>query len=155
MTRNHSRDDWRDFDRETRRGGVRIVGWLAVALVLALVGGVIFWGFRVATSPVKGQGDAAVTKNSASNRIAAQEAYVSALNEVKRADRNLDTLAAAQTDSAAAKTRYVGAVSYCQSVAADYNALADKFRSADFIPTGYPVAIDELDPATDCQETNR
>lgn len=155
MTPYDSRDDWREFDRESRRAGGRIFVWLLVIVLTLGIFGALFWGFRVVTSDVRGQGDAVRIKNSAPNRIKAQEAYVSAMNEVKRADRNLDTLAAAKDDSNVAKTRYVGAVSYCQSVVADYNALADKYRSADFIPQGYPVAIDDTDPATDCQETNR
>lgn len=153
MRQYDSRDDWRDFDRESRRGGVRAIIWIvAVMLVVALIS-IATWWFRVATSDVKGRGDATVAKNSAANRIKAQEAYVSAMNEVKRADRNLDTLAAAAKDSAAAKTRYVGAISYCQSAVADYDKLYDSYRSADFLPAGYPVKVDSLDPATDCKET--
>lgn len=149
MTRS---DEWREFDRDSRRAGGRLALWIILSLLfLGLIGG-LFWGWRVVTSPIKGEGDSVIIKNSAENRIAAQEAYVSALNEVKRADRNLDVLAAAQGDSAAAKTRYVGAVSYCQSVTADYDKLADKYRSADFRPAGYPVAIDTLNPETDCKE---
>lgn len=148
-----SRDEWREFDRDSRRAGGRAALWTVLLLVFVLVIGGLWWGFRVATSDVKGRGDSVIIKNDAKNRIAAQEAYVAAMNEVKRADRNLDTLAAAQKDSAAAKTRYVGAVSYCQSVVADYNALGDKYRSADFIPAGYPKVIDDSDPATDCKES--
>lgn len=149
MTRN---DEWREFDRDSRRAGTRIGLWTILVLLFCLVIGVLFWGFRVATSDVKGKGDSVIIKNDAKNRIAAQEAYVAAYNEVKRADRQLDILAAAQKDSAAAKTRYTGGVSYCMSVVADYNALGDKYRSADFIPQGYPIVIDDTDPATDCQE---
>ena len=145
-------DEWREFDRDSRRAGGRLVLWIVLSLLfIGLIGG-LFWGWRVVTSPIKGQGDSVIIKNSAENRIAAQQAYVGAMNEVKRADRNLDVLAAAQKDSAAAKTRYVGAVSYCQSVVADYNKLAEKYLSADFIPAGYPVVIDDRDPATDCKE---
>lgn len=147
-----SRDEWREFDRDARRGGGRAALWTVLILLFLLVLGGLWWGFRVVTSDVKGQGDSVIIKNSAANRIAAQEAYVSAMNEVKRSDRNLDVLASVRKDSAAANTRYVGAVSYCQSVVADYNKLADKYRSADFIPAGYPTVIDDLDPATDCKE---
>jgi hypothetical protein len=148
-----SSSDWREFDRDTRSAGWRIGMWVIVILLfIGLIGG-LFWGFRVVTSPIKGKGDSVVIKNEARNRIAAQEAYVAGLNEVKRADRQLDVLAEAKGDSAAAKTRYVGAVSYCQTVVADYNALGDKYRSADFIPEGYPAVIDDTDPTTDCKES--
>lgn len=152
---NDSRQEWREFDRESRRAGGRMAVWIVVAVLFFAVLGIGGWAFKVAVSDVKGQGDAVRVKNSAPNRIKAQEAYVAAMNEVKRSDRNLTVLAAdkkANPDDRAAATRYTGAVSYCQSVVADYNALADKYRSADFLPQGYPVSIDDMDPATDCQE---
>lgn len=148
------RSEWREFDRESRRAGTRLGGWIIVAIIFAVIVGGGLWMFKVAVSDTKGRGDATIIKNSAPNRIAAQEAYVSALNEVERADKNLDVLAASKGDSPAAKTRYVGAVSYCQSVVADYNKLGEKYRSADFRPEGYPLTIDEADPATDCKENN-
>lgn len=146
------RNEWREFDRDTRRAGGRMALWTILIIIFVLVIGGIIWGVRVATSDVKGRGDSTIIKNSAENRIKAQEAYVSAMNEVKRADRQLDILAATKNDSPNAKTRYVGGISYCQSQVADYNALGEKYRSADFRPEGYPLTIDDADTATDCKE---
>lgn len=126
--------------------------WIAIAFIFfALLGGGI-WGFKVLTSDVKGKGNSVIIKNDARNRIQAQEEYVRLMNEVKRADRQLDILSQMQKDSPLANTRYVGGVSYCMSVVSDYNALGDKYRSADFIPPGYPKVISDLDPTTDCKE---
>lgn len=145
-------EEWREFDRETRRGGLRLGGWIVVCVLFfgVLSGGV--WGFRVLTSPAKGAGDSVIIKNSAENRILAQEEYVRLYNEVKRADKQLDILAETRKSSAQAETRYVGGVSYCQSAVSDYNNLSLKYRTADFIPAGHPETINDLDPATDCKE---
>ena len=77
---------------------------------------------------------------------------MSLMNEVKRADQQLDILAAAKNDSDNAKTRYIGAQTFCLSVVADYNKLYEQYRSADFLPAGYPATISQLDPTTDCKE---
>jgi hypothetical protein len=126
--------------------------WIVLGLLFFAILGGLIWGFQVVTSDARGKGNSVIIKNDARNRIQAQEEYVRLLNEVKRADKQLDILNASRKTSAAAETRYIGAVSYCQSVTADYNALGDKYRSADFLPVGYPLVIDENDPTTDCKE---
>lgn len=126
--------------------------WVVLGLVFVFLIGIGIWFFRVQTSDIKGGGDATIVKNSAANRIVAQEKYVSLMNEVKRADRQLDILALTKDDSDNAKTRYVGGISYCLSVVADYDKLSEQYRSTDFIPAGYPQTISQLDPTTDCKE---
>lgn len=123
---------------------------LGVVFTILLVAGI--WGFNVLTSDARGAGNSIIKKNSADNRILAQEEYVRLLNEVKRADQQLTPLAASRKSSSQAETRYVGGISYCYSVVADYNSLAVKYRTADFIPPGYPMVIESMDPTTDCKE---
>lgn len=138
--------------RQVAKDGFSALGiGLLMLLVLAIVGGLV-WGFQVVTSDTRGKGNSVIIKNDARNRIQAQEEYVRLFKEVQRADKQLDILNASRKTSAAAETRYVGAVSYCQSVTADYNTLFEKYRTADFIPAGYPSQIDESDTTTDCKE---
>lgn len=132
--------------------GAKLFGCFALIVVVCVVFGLGAWAFKVVTSDAKGRGDSVIIKNSAPNRIQAQEEYVRLFKEVQRADKQLDILNASRKTSAAAETRYVGAVSYCQSVTADYNTLNEKYRTADFIPAGYPSQIDESDTTTDCKE---
>ena len=124
---------------------------LGVLLLLALVVGV--WVFRVTTSDIKGQGDAEITKNSAENRIAAQERFEALYAEVLASDRRLDQLAKdAKDGTTETRTRYSGAVSHCHNVVADYNAEARKFTARDYRELDLPAEIDQTDSATDCKE---
>lgn len=138
-----------------REYGSGVAYALLTFLIVALVGGGV-WAFRVATSDVKGQGDATIRKNSGVNRVAAQERAVALFEEVKRADRVLDVHAAAAKANPADQviaTRYSGSVSYCLTVVADYNAHTQKYLSREFIPAELPVSINPADPATDCKES--
>lgn len=143
-------------DRVARAVGGRTAAWIIAAVVFFALLGAIGWGVKVATSDVKGQGDAVREKNSAPNRIAAQERFESLYAEIKASDQRLDALAAdkkaAPTDRAAS-IRYTGAVAYCLSVVNDYNAEARKYRSQDFRSVDLPSEIDQTDPAFDCKET--
>lgn len=123
----------------------------AVALLIVLiVGG---WGFKVLTSDIKGQGDAIVTKNSAGNRIAAQEGFHKRYQDILATDRKLDLLAEqARSGDKTAQQTYVGVRSYCESVVGDYNAKARAYTAQDFRDADLPAQIDPLDHATDCKE---
>lgn len=68
--------EWREFDAESRRAGVRVVLWVLVAVLVvgAISAGV--WGFRVATANVRGQGNVALkTKGNADYRMAAYDHF--------------------------------------------------------------------------------
>ena len=140
-------------DRVARAVGARAVVWIAIAVVLVGVLAIAIWGFKVATSDIKGQGDAQRQKNAATNRIAAQERFESLHAEILAADQRIGILAGAvkADPSYTNKTNLTGAQTYCLSVVADYNAEARKFTAAQFRAADLPASIDILDPATDCK----
>jgi hypothetical protein len=128
--------------------------WIAAVLVFFAVIGGAGWAFKVATSDIKGQGDAVRKVNSGDNRLAQQAYFEQTFEDIKKADRQLTQLAA---DKAAkvegADIRHTGAITYCQGLVADYNAaarkqIAEKFRAADL-----PAQIDATDTTTDCEAT--
>jgi len=128
------------------------VGVLALLALCAVIG-IGAWGFGVATSDVKGQGDAVRQKNDATNRIAAQERFEDLYQEIVQADRRITVMAdAAERDpSAVNQTNLTGAINYCLDVVGDYNAEARKYTAAEFRAADLPARIDDLDPSTDCQ----
>lgn len=139
-----------------RGGAWRLGVWIVVIILFCMVVGALIWGIRVATSDVKGQGDAITTKNSGTNRIRAQEEFVQKYNDVVASDRRIDQMGSAlaqNPDSQIAQTNLNGAINNCINLVGDYNALVEKYTSADFIPEGYPTQIDNLSPDTDCKET--
>lgn len=141
----------RNPDRVGASIGLRI---LLILGVIALIG-VSVWGFKVTTSDTKGAGDATRSKNSGTNRIAAQERFEDLYAGIKAADQRLDVLAtakkAAPSDVVAA-TNYTGAVNYCIDLRAQYDAEARKYTAEQFRAADLPPEIDQLDPAFDCKE---
>lgn len=149
--------DWKRERQYANGVGRWIIAWVIIAIVLTaiVIGG--FWAFRVATAPVKGQGDAAVQKYSAENWTAAQARFENEYQDVLATDRKIDLAAtAAETDpdDQTKADTLQGLQSYCISAVADYNADARKYLSADFRSADLPSRIDTSDPATDCKETN-
>lgn len=133
--------------------GAAAVGGLVLIAAIAIG----FWAFRVATSDVKGSGDAEIRKNSATNRIAAQERFEQLHAEIIASDQRIDVLAdAVKADpSYTNQTNLTGATTFCLSVVADYNAEARKFTAQEFRAADLPAQIDAIDPATDCKGTLR
>lgn len=147
-----SNEDWRELRREANRG-IRFTGWwvLAIIGVVALVGA-IWWGVSVATSGVRGQGDGIVQRNSAENWLDAQARFEENYADYESTLVRIDTFHAAHLaapDDAVAKTNWIGSISYCTDLVADYNADARNFLREDFRASDLP---DQLDPAT-CTET--
>lgn len=148
---------WYESDNPDRVGfsiGLRVLAFFAAIALLA--GGV--WAFKVATSDVKGQGDAVRTKNSGTNRIAAQERFESLYADIKAADERIDVMAAAKKAApgdVVESTNYTGAQNYCIQIRAAYNAEARKYTAEQFRAVDLPAQIDSTDPAFDCQETKK
>lgn len=151
-----SRTPWYDSENPSTvaRGATwRVVVWvLAIMLVVGLVG-VAVWGFRVATSDVKGQGDATITKNSSTNRIAAQERFEDLYADIKATDAKIAPAKQVfkANPTTVNQTNYTGLVNYCLDVVGDYNAEARKFTSADFRAIDLPAQISDMDESTDCK----
>lgn len=138
------------------RGAGWRVGAVMVAVVVAVaVLGAVTWGIRVATSGVKGQGDAVIRKNSAENWTVAQARFESLYAEIVATDRKITVAAeqrAGDPDDRTAADTYLGTRNVCLSMVADYNAEARTFLSADFRAVYLPPQIDDSDPTTDCKE---
>ncbi len=131
----------------------KVILWVIAGVVGAILFGIAWWAFTVATADVKGQGDAHKQKSSASNRIAKQEWFEEVYQDVLASDRKIDLFAKAlarDPGDRTARTNYDGQISYCLDAAADYNAEARKQTSADFRAFDLPSEIDPTDPLTDC-----
>jgi hypothetical protein len=148
--------NWTEQENPDRLGfsiGIRVA---LIFLVVAIIG-LMVWGFRVVTSPVKGEGDATIQKNSAANRIAARQEYQNIYEDIQGSDQRIDVYAEtyAADKSSVNLTNLTGAKTYCLSRVRDYNALSKKYLSADFRPETLPAQIDMLDPAFDCKESSK
>ena len=142
------------YVKETAKG--ISAGWILV-LVLLLVGGVtsaLMWGIGVATSGVKGQGDAIKINNSAENWTAKQAFFEDKFEAVKVADKKIALYASqvkADPKDRTAKDNLTGITSQCLNYVAEYNAESRKFLSKDWKSVDLPHQIDDLDPQTDCK----
>lgn len=150
--------NWYDSDNPSTvvRGATwRVVLWvLAILAVVAVVSGLV-WGFKVATSDVKGRGDAVVQKNSAENRVAAQERFEDLYQQVIAADRKIGPAKAAvkANPTQVNQTNLTGLQNFCVQTVADYNAEARKYSKRDFRAVDLPQEISEFSetPQTDCK----
>lgn len=153
------RRDWWDTDNPDRFAAhaiPRVWAWVAatVLVIAALAGGA--WAFRTVTASARGQGDAYQQQQSGANRVRAQEAFHSRIEDIRATDAKLDVLAAAakaDPDDRTARQTLLGTRTYCLSAVAEYNAEARKYSSQQFRDADLPVRIDPLDPTTDCQES--
>lgn len=159
-------DHWderqRDFDAKPTRETIKWTtrGWVVVvvAVALSLVLGAGVWALKVATSDVKGRGDAEVIKNEARNRIRAQEGFEKLFADIQAADRNLTVTAEALrakpgSSDLKLETELIGQKHHCAGLVADYDAKARQFSQQDFRSADLPVKIDLTDGTTDCKET--
>lgn len=151
---------WYDSDNPSTvvRGGTwRLMVLILVFLLFFGLIGIGLWAFGVFTSDVKGRGDAVKTKNSAVNRIAAQENFHNLYQDVVAADRRIDVIAATlakNPDSQVWQTNYTGAVTYCIDAVAAYDAEVKKYTKREYLDISLPQdRIDDQDPATDCKES--
>lgn len=147
---------WYDSDNPStvvRGASWRAGVWIGVVLLVVALVSVGVWGFKVATSDVKGQGDAVVQKNSANNRIAAQERFEDLYADIKATDAKIAPArkAVKVNPTTVNQTNLTGLINYCLDVVGDYNAEARKYTSADFRAIDLPAEISDLDSATDCK----
>ena len=144
------------YPQDKRPGETRRTVWIVVAAVAAVIlVAAAAWGIRVATSDIRGRGDAEVTKNDARNRIRAQEGFEARYQDILATDRKLDVLAAdatARPGDPAAQRTIVGVKTYCLTAVAEYNAKARSFRDQEFRDADLPHQINPNNPATDCKE---
>lgn len=154
------RDPWYDSDNPSRvvRGfSWRMAIWTIVAILFVGAIGVGIWYFKVATSDIKGSGDATVQINSGKNRIAAQESFEALFAQIKAYDKNLDQAAkdkAEHPNDSFFATNYSGLVKTCNDAVQQYNADARKVSRAKWLTDDLPYEIDQNDPLFDCKESS-
>jgi len=129
--------------------------WLAIGAVALIVAvSVGAWGLRVATSEIRGQGDAVVQRNSAQNWTSAQAEFESLYAEVVAQDKTV-TIAKERLDAnpadRTAQQNYDGARMVCANTVGRYNATARSYLSEDFRAADLPAQIGALDSTTDCE----
>lgn len=138
----------------------RHVVWVVIIVALVLVlSGVGLWVIHVVTSPIKGEGDAYINKNSAKNWVKAQAQFEQDYADIKATDTKIvnayELWQQNQADKTAQQT-YTGLQSYCLSLVADYNSAARSYLSEDFRSSDLPAEIKtdgtNADPSTDCKE---
>lgn len=155
------REPWYESENPTRVA--RGFSWRAALWVIGIVLfvgalSVGIWYFKVATSDIKGQGDATVKVNSADNRLFAQGNFHDLYNEIKASDKKLDQAAAdvaANPGDKTYATNYTGLKAHCLDVVAQYNAAARKISQAKFRDEDLPAQIDDTNPETDCREASK
>lgn len=135
------------FRSDAREGtkylGLGIVWWI-ILLVVALIIGIAGWAFTVATSEVKGQGDAVIQRNSAENWLAAQKRFEDNYADIDATIVKIEQARPRITDGSATeeeRIRFDGLRSYCASVVADYNADARDFLQEEFRAADLPSSI--------------
>ena len=171
MSNRTTEDKW---DAEINRWTPgRIKAWIAIFVIVALFGGVVTWGLRVATSDTKGRGDTVVRENSADNRIGAQAFFEDTYASVKKFDTQLTDATEALEEWKASnpvpsgassvqaelykeelnnkQTSMTGIKQQCQNATAAYNAEARKTIRSKWRSQDLPYQIDGTDPATDCE----
>lgn len=132
----------------------RIWPWVVAGHVVLLIGPIV-WGINVATSGIRGQGDAIATRNSSENWTEAQATFEDLYAEIEATDRKVAIAREAwdgDPDDRTLRDTYFGTRTVCQSMVGDYNAEARKFLSEDFRAVDLPAQIDLTNPLTDCQE---
>lgn len=134
--------------------GTAVLGVLGGVLLLALLT-VGAWGVKVATSGIRGEGDAVIQRNSAENWTTAQARFEGLYAEIIATDQKVQIAKEAldaNPDDRTATDNYYGTRTVCLSIVADYNAEARSFLAANFRAADLPDQIDSRNPATDCQE---
>lgn len=138
-------EEWREFRREANRPIRWGIVWSIVIVAVVLVVGAIIWGINVASSGVRGEGDAIIQRNSAENWLDAQARFEENYAEYEATIFKIDqakTALEADPEDPLLKTNYSGTVNYCASLVADYNADARNYLREDFRAADLPDKID-------------
>lgn len=145
-----------EYDKAALSAGWRAV--LVTVAVLVVCGGLGWagWAIKVATSDVKGAGDAQVKINSAENRIQSQELFEAMYTKIQEYDKNLDAAAAKlalDPKDKFASTEYFSLIQTCNAAVQQYNAEARKVSRGKWMSADLPYEIDQSDVRFDCKET--
>jgi hypothetical protein len=123
------------YVKESAKGvSVAVIWTIVILAVIALIGGIV-WGFGVATSGIKGQGDAVKINNSAENWTGKQEKFEKLNAGVEAAKEKVTLhkeLAAENPNDLTQKQTLAGVRSACISAVHQYNAESRKVLSRDW-----------------------
>jgi hypothetical protein len=116
-----------------------VVIGVCLAFVAVIAGA---WLLSVVLAEPVGRGEAYKQKESANNRVFAQERFQQLSEEYDATLVRIDQAAAARATSPEAETRFQGLQAYCAQVVATYNTAAKSYRTRDFRDAGL---LDHLD----------
>lgn len=149
FNRRQARQDINDMNYVGRRAGLSLGAWIIVGVVFFGLIGIGIWGFNVATSDVKGAGDATRQINSAENRLGAETRFRQLYEGVQADDKKINILATT-TNSEMDDTNLAGLMLACTGHVADYNAMVDAPTTAKWRPVDLPARLGD-DISTDCK----
>lgn len=153
-----SNQEWRDARRDANRVGLFGLGWGLTILITCALVGVIGWGLTVATSKIRGEGDAVIQKNSSSNWVTAQREFNRTYQEIKADDRKINDAKIAldeDPNNMVLKTNYEGLKQHCNTLVGSYNTDARSYLKEEFRDADLPSEISMSDPSTDCKENTK
>lgn len=140
--------------------GLAVRTWLTAVVVFAFIMGLgaVIWGFKVATSDIKGRGDVEIIKNDGRNMVNAQELFHDRYNAIITADKNIQISAESLRETpndTKIRTELSGQKMYCNDLVAAYNADTQKVSKESFRDSNLPSGIDDTNPNTDCKENTK
>jgi hypothetical protein len=133
--------------------GAGLIVTIVLLAVMALIGGIV-WIYGVATSGIKGQGDAIKINNSAQNWTEKQGMFEDKYAGIVAYDKEITRYAvqlAEDPKDRMTKELHNGVTAACVMEVKEYNAESRKFLSQDWKSIDLPAQITESDPATDCK----
>lgn len=132
------------YVKESAKGVSVAVIWTVVILaIMALIGGIV-WGFGVATSGIKGQGDAVKINNSAENWTGKQEKFEKLYAGVEAAKEKVvlqNQLLKDNPDDLTQRQTAAGVKSACINAVQAYNAESRKVLSRDWKSPDLPQSL--------------
>lgn len=152
------REPWYESDnpdRVVRGAGLRIALWVLAGVALTALGAVLVFAFQTGTAEPRGRGEAYQQKESANNRIFAQQRFEDLSAEIEATKVKISAAAPVRRTSPEAEVRYQGLVQHCASTVAQYNAAARSYTQQDFraadLPPSYNSAIECADTLVTAQ----
>ena len=163
--------DSEDPERFARGAGWFGLKWSTLFVIAVLVIGAVIsagaFALNVATSDVRGRGDAVVQKNSGLNRTQAQAQFRATIESIRSLDMRLGDAKVQLDDfnkshpSVGNGTPYdptaeqqanlmrtlTGLQQQCRIAVADYNAMSSTYTLRDFRDADLPFKIESTDPA--------
>lgn len=148
-------------DKVVASGGWRLGVIVWAVVIFAGITGAAWWAVSVATSEIRGRGDATKIVNDGRNQVNAQEWFQGKYGEILGADAKLQNArdawdaAKGTPDEGMWMTSYTGLKNRCVQMVTEYNAEAGKISRGKWMDPSVPQRIDGSDPATDCSEPAR